>query len=364
MKIGIDIQAAAGPQTGLGVYTNGLLDSLLRENGKRHTFHLYRKEGEQRSRDLNTLERLVWENMELPRQVKRDRVELLHVPAFAPPLIRPCRVVATVHDLIELIFPNAMGWPSRFYWSQWLPRAVRGADRIIADSQSTKADIEKYLGIDEKRIAVIYPSGHEGFTSDVSQESLWETRRQFGIREKYFLSVGTLEPRKNIFRVIEAFQKFLERKKESPVYQLVLVGSLDFGHGRFFERLRRQCPAVWDSLVFTGYVPKENLNLLYTGAEVFVYPSLYEGFGIPVLEAMASGVPVLTSRFSSLPEVAGDAAFYVDPMDSNAIAEGLFALTEDERLRKELVQKGLERRKRFSWRETAREILRVYEFVS
>lgn len=357
MRIGIDIQSSVGQVTGLGVYTKHLVEALQGVNGNKHEFRFYRKENQQ---NLNTVERLLWENRDLPRQARRERIEILHIPAFAPPLLRPCRTVVTVHDLIGMVFPNQLNWPSRFYWGRWLPNAAKGAEKIIADSENTKKDILKYLGVPEKKVIVIYPSGHEGFSPSADPKARPVTLPSLGIKERYFLAVGTLEPRKNLMRVIEAFGRFLSKKPDTQ-YQLVIVGSVDFAQGKFFQRIKESFSLDPGSVLFTGYLPREEVKHLYSGAEALVFPSLYEGFGLPILEAMGSGTPVITSRTSSLPEVAGDAAFYVDPLDSGCIAEAMALVSEDRELREELVRKGFERTKHFSWRQTAEATLKVYE---
>lgn len=360
MRVGIDVQARNGPKTGLGVYTENLVQALLQERRNGYEFCFFEKD---EARDWNTLRRLFWENSELPAHVRANRVEILHVPAFAPPLVKPCRTVVTVHDLIGMVFPNQLGWPSRFYWGQWLPLAVKRADALIADSENTKKDIMKFLRISEKKITVIYPSGHEGFRPLAPSEGLLELRKRVGFQGKYFLAVGTLEPRKNIARVIQAFLRFLEKRgNKDPQFHLILVGSKEFAHGRFYDSLLGSS-ADWARIHFTGYLEKKDLNVLYSGAEAFVFPSLYEGFGIPVLEAMASGTPVITSRTSSLPEVAGDAVTYVDPYDVEALAGALETMESEEELRKGWIQKGFARIQRFSWRRTVKETLSVYETV-
>ncbi len=357
MKIGIDIQASKGRMTGLGVYTKNLLKALLNERPNGQEFIAFSKDQEG---DWNTFQRLLWENADLPKQVKRHQVDILHIPAFSPPCVKPCRVVVTVHDLIGMIFSNQLGWPSRFYWGKWLPFVVKRADAIIADSESTRNDLQKYLQIPASKIRVIYPSGHEGFSPLSSSKDQEKIRKRLGIREKYFLCVGTLEPRKNFIRIAQAFSRFIESKKDTR-YQLVVVGLTDFAHGKFLKRVLQNCSSLADSLILAGFQSHEDLNLLYSGAEGFLFPSLYEGFGIPVLEAMASGTPVLTSRTSSLPEVAGEAAHYVDPNNLEEISEGIRSLAEDPGLRNKLIEKGFERIKRFSWRDTALKTIEVYD---
>ena len=358
MRIGIDVQASQGRLTGLGVYTKNLAKSLLDAHQNGFEFHLFKKE---QSGDWNTFRRLYWENADLPKRAKKERIELLHVPAFSPPRLKPCKLVATVHDLIGMIFPNQKGWPSRFYWGRWLPESLRGADALIADSENTKKDLLLHVRFPEKKIWVIYPSGHEGFEPLHDHSAARFIRERFAIEEKYFIAVGTLEPRKNLLRVIEAFLNFCTRKARDSKYHLVIVGAMDFAHGEFLKEILKKFALQSLPIVFTGYLEKEDLKLLYSYAQALLFPSLYEGFGIPVLEAMACGAAVLTSKTSSLPEVAGDAALFVDPESVDEIERGIELLAEDQKLRTELVAKGFERIKKFSWRETARQTLKVYE---
>ena len=359
MKIGIDVQASRGSKTGLGVYTDHLVRALGNFSD-RHQFFYYTASD---AAPWNTLRRIYWENIELPNLAKKDRVEILHVPAFSPPLVKFSKLVVTVHDLIGKLFPNQMGLPSRWYWGRWLPFTVRRADRIIADSENTKRDLMRHLGVAEQKIRVIYPSGHEGFSSQVNGTALDTLKKTLSIREKYFLCVGTIEPRKNLLRVLRAYARFLKKKRDS-FYQLIVVGSKEFAHGKAFLQVIREASKDQDAVVFTGYLDHDDLNRLYCGAEAFLFPSLYEGFGIPILEAMASGVPVLASNRSSLPEVGGDAVYPVNPASIEEIAEGMARLAEDGALRRQLIDRGFQQIKNFSWDKTAREVVQVYESLA
>lgn len=357
VRIGMDLQSLKGRKTGLGVYTQELLRAFSIEPPKDFQFRFYSRE---RNEDLNTPQRWFWENVELPLRALRDKVRILHTPAFAPPAIKCAKLVVTVHDLIGMLFPNSLRWPSALYWGKWLPWTLYKADAILADSEHTKKDLIRHLGIQKKKIRVIYLSGHEAFSSAISQASIGEVKKIYGIREKYFLFVGTLEPRKNLRRVIEAFGKFRRQHMTDERYQLVIVGSKAYGHGEFFRSLAGPCGVTLEDVIFTGYVNHADLNALYSGAEIFVYPSLYEGFGIPILEAMASGTPVLASTQTSVPEVTGEAALLVDPRDMTQLVQAMADLSKDPLLRKQLIAKGFERIKRFSWKETARQTLEVY----
>jgi len=359
VKIAIDSQATR-VHSGLGTYSRCLTDAILKTNREKHEISLISRD---KKGDLNTLERLIWENWELPNKVKRLKPDILHVPAFALPKRKPCKTVVTVPDLIGVTFPNQVGWPSRFYWGKWLPSTLKKADFIITISEATKRDVIKILGFPEDKIRVSYPSGHEGFLRKTDSKTFTPLKTQLGIREKYFLFVGTIEPRKNLARVIQAFNLFKKRFKGDVQYQLAIVGSKEFGHGQVYQNLIKEGSLNQEDVIFTGYVSHDELNSLYSFSEALVFPSLYEGFGIPILEAFASGTAVLTSTSSSLPEVAGEAAILVDPRDTEAIAHGLWEIATESELRSGLIERGFNRLKQFSWEKAAKEALDVYESI-
>ena len=355
--IGFDAQATQGRRSGLGVYTSNLLNALKKEIAEPFQLRVY-AEKLAPEKNVNTLQRLGWENWTLPGLVRRDKVDILHVPAFAPAFLKPCRLVVTVHDIAGRLFKNQIGRSSAFYWGTWLPFVVKQADRIIADSQHTQQDLLRHLKVREEKITVVYPSGHEGFTTGILKETLATVKRNLNICGNYFLFVGTLEPRKNLNRILNAFKIF---SVLHPDYQLVLVGSQKFGHGKYTQALEREHALGSSSVLATGFVDHETLNALYCGARGLLFPSLYEGFGIPILEAMASGCPVLTSNTTSTPEVAGDAGILVDPFSVDEIAREMTRLAENASLCSGLKEKGLVQIKKFSWKKTARGVLAVYE---
>jgi glycosyltransferase involved in cell wall biosynthesis len=355
--IGFDAQATQGSRSGLGVYTSSLLGALKENIAGSFQFRVY-SEDLPPEQNVSTLQRLRWENWTLPGLVRQSKVDILHVPAFAPAFRKPCKMVVTVHDIAGMLFPNQIGRASRFYWGKWLPFVIKQADRIIADSEHTKKDLMEHLGIKESMIRVVYPSGHETFSAQIPEAKVDEVKRTVGINGRYFLFVGTQEPRKNLGRILDAFKSFLD---SNPEYQLVLAGSKEFAHGKYSEILADKHRFGPHSIVAPGYLDHESLNALYRGAEALVFPSLYEGFGMPILEAMASGCPVLTSVRTSTPEVAGEAAVLVDPYDVNAIVEGMKCLAASESLRAQLRFEGFEQIKKFSWRKAARETIEVYK---
>jgi glycosyltransferase involved in cell wall biosynthesis len=355
--VGFDAQATQGKQSGLGVFTCSLLSELKNEISDPLSLRVYMS-AVSRDCNISTAQRLKWENWTLPRLVRNDRVDILHVPAFAPAWRKPCPLVVTVHDIAGMLFKNQIGRLSSFYWGKWLPFVVKQADRIIADSHHTQKDLMVHLRVGEEKIRVVYPSGHENFSSAIPKTRIDETKKRFGIKDRYFLFVGTLEPRKNLGRILEAFKLFL---KTNPEHQLILAGSKEFAHGRYSEILANKYLLDSSSIITPGYLDHDDLNALYCGAEALVFPSLYEGFGIPILEAMASGCPVITSTATSTPEVAGDAAILVDPYSVEDIAQGLQDLGGKDAARDVLRKKGFEQIRKFSWKKAAREVIAVYK---
>ena len=282
--------------------------------------------------------------------------DVLFVPAHVLPLIHPRRSVVTVHDLGYLAYPEAHKTGDRRYldWStRW---NARRAKFVIADSAATQADLIRAYGVDERKIRVIHLGRDETLAPVPDAQVLAEVQARYGITAHYVLYVGTLQPRKNLARVIEAFA----RAAAAPAFagiQLVLAGKKGWLYDDLFAQVERM--GLAGRVLFPGYVDDADLPALLSGALAFVFPSLYEGFGIPVLEAGACGVPVITSNTSSLPEVAGDAALLVDPHDVDAIAEAMTRLVTDAALRTELSRRGLANVQRFSWEKCARETLAV-----
>jgi glycosyltransferase involved in cell wall biosynthesis len=214
------------------------------------------------------------------------------------------------------------------------------------------------LRIPEEKIRIVYPSGHEGFSSQIPAERIAATKKRLAVQDHYFLFVGTMEPRKNLGRILDAFKIF---RNSNPDFLLVLVGSKAFAHGKYSETLAKEHDLDSHSVIAPGFLDHNDLNALYSGAQGLLFPSLYEGFGIPILEAMASGCPVITSTTTSTPEVAGDAAILVDPCSVEAITQGMANLAGNDSLRSDLRQKGFEQIQKFSWKKTAREVINVYK---
>ncbi len=294
--------------------------------------------------------RLLWHQANLRASLESESISVFYSPVPEGMLYPVCKQIITVHDILPLLFTEV--YPRiKYYFRFILPRLIKASNAVIVDSKSTKKDIEKHYNISDKPIHVIYPGYGDNVFRPTSVELVKNTTEKYGLQE-YILCVGETRPYKNIRRLIKAFARV-----PLPSLKLAIVGKLN----RLDKDLLGlpQQLGIPDKVKFLGYVPDEDLAALYGGAGAFVFPSLYEGFGIPPLEAMACGCPVVVSDAASLPEVCGDAACYVDPYDTDSIAEGIYKVIVDADLGESLRNKGLERVKAFSYRKTADEIMKI-----
>lgn len=369
IRVGIDYTAAVRQQAGIGRYTRGLIGALAALD--RETSYVLLSAGRDpsgrrwppnfRQCALPLTDRhlsILWQRLRLPLPVEAftGRLNLFHSPDFVLPPVARARTVLTVHDLSFLHYPECSSKPLLAYLLCSVPPAVRRADAILADSESTRRDLVELLQVDEERITVIYPGVEPHFAPNGDDGALQAILARYGIRRPYLLSVGTLQPRKNFVRLIRAYHA-LREERHIP-HQLVIAG----GRGWLFDEIHATIASLRleEQVRLTGFVADEHLPALYRGAELFAFPSLYEGFGIPVLEAMACGTPVVTSTTSSLPEAAGEAALLVPPNDVDALTEALWCALDDSALRNALRARGFEQVKRFSWAESARRLRAVY----
>lgn len=299
----------------------------------------------------------LWHRARVPVPVERwtGPVGVVHAPDFTlPPTRRSTRTLLTVHDLSFVRAPETAAPRLRAYLGRVVPRSVARADHVLADSEATRQDLIELYGTPADKISVLYSGVNERFRPVADELVLKEVRRRYGIGEgPYILSVGTVQPRKNYGRLAEALHRL-----GRPDIRLVIAG----GRGWLEDALYTQIAALGleERVKFTGFVADEDLPALYSGACVFAFPSLYEGFGLPPLEAMACGVPVVASNTSSVPEVVGDAALVVDPYDVGALAEALEHLLDSEALRSILTARGRERARQFSWAAAARKLHEHY----
>ncbi|MEA3338108.1 MAG: glycosyltransferase family 1 protein [Chloroflexota bacterium] len=372
MLIGIDAsRALRARRTGTENYSLQLIRHLLALESD-HRFRLYCDQ--QPSPDLfgiagntrlsNNAELCVipfarlWTHLRLSAEVMRNPPDVLFVPSHVLPLIHPRPSVVTVHDLGYHYFPEAHRARDRWYLDLGTRFNARSADRVIADSRATRADLLGLFDLDAEKVPVVYLGRDQNLKPETNSERLQDVKGRLGLRDPYVLTVGTLQPRKNLARLVDAFSRVQARVDAA---QLVLAGRVGWLSDPIFEQVKRF--GLEDHVLFPGYVEDSDLAALLSGAAAFAFPSLYEGFGFPVLEAQACGTPVLASNTSSLPEVAGDGALFVDPLDVEAIADGLYRLLSDQALRNRLRAEGFANIQRFSWQRCARETLAVLEKV-
>jgi glycosyltransferase involved in cell wall biosynthesis len=282
--------------------------------------------------------------------------DVFHATNYGAPRRRATRLVVTVHDLALLRFPEFGTAPLRAHVHRACARLPE-AHRVVADSEATRNDLIALAGVDPARIRVVYPGYATRFVPLDRAAACVAVAQRFGLHEPYILHVGTLEPRKNLVALLRAFDRL--RDTAAAGHRLVLVGQRGWLYEPIFAAL--DALRLGDRVQLVDTAQDDDLPALYTAAELFVYPSLYEGFGLPVLEAMACGTAVVTSNRSSLPEVVGDAALLVDPGDDAALADGMRRALGDRALRSTLAERALARARRFSWARCARETLAVYE---
>lgn len=275
---------------------------------------------------------------------------------IVPPKVKG-KTVVTVHDMVYKAFPDTVRARTKYMLDTGLKKSMKRADLIVTDSEFSKSEIIKYFPEYQGKIRVV-PCGVDlkKFSPCSDENKIERVKKSLGIEGEYFLYLGTIEPRKNLERLIEAYGKFIKNKNNPP--KLVLAGAKGWLYDDIFQKVKNL--NLDDKVIFTKYVPSEDINAVMCGALAFVFPSIYEGFGMPPLEAMACGVPVLTSGEASLPEVTGDSALIIDAYSVSSIADGLEKIYSDENLRKRLSREGAERAKNFSWEKSAELLYKVY----
>jgi glycosyltransferase involved in cell wall biosynthesis len=308
---------------------------------------------------------ILWHRAKLPLPADwlSGAVDLYHCPDFVLPPLRRARGILTVHDLAFLMRPDCADDRLRAYLEEVVPRSVQRADFIIADSENTRNDLVVLLGVQPSSVAVV-PGGVEQRFEPVTDAAwLQRARTALGInKEPFVLAIGVLEPRKNLNRLMDAFAALKQQGSVVPDLKLVLAGGKGWLYHDIFEH-HASSPVRHDILI-PGFVPDELLPAIYSAAEVLAFPSLYEGFGLPILEAMACGTPVVASRASCLPEVAEGAALMIDPTNVEGLTGALELALLDQDLRARLIERGHQRASEYSWRRAAEQLLRVYQRVA
>lgn len=305
--------------------------------------------------------RILWEHLAMPFILNRSNVDIFHNPDHVLPILPVnAKKIITVHDLSFYKFPGTFPFMKRNYKRALTPRSVRLADKIIAVSNSTKDDLVELFGIDRNKIEVVHIGVSEEFVRIEDDDALEHSRKKLGLPEKFVLYLGTIEKRKNLERLIDAFV-LASRRGDFP-HKLVIAGKKGWLYKDLLKKIDDN--GVKDGIIFASDIKQADLPILYNLADLFVYPSIYEGFGLPVLEAMACGTPVITSNTSSLPEVAGDAAALIDPYNIEEIAHNISELLHDAERRKKMSGMGIERAGSFTWERCARNTMEVYKKAS
>ncbi|MPZ14452.1 MAG: glycosyltransferase [Chloroflexi bacterium] len=375
VRIGVDYTAAINQSAGVGRFVRSLFSALLEVDQENEYIFVHAAPNAGRTavppsapnaavRELRFRERfmtVLWHrlNLPLPLDLATGRVDVFHAPDFALPPLRHGASVVTIHDLAFLTYPECADARLRAYLERVVPRSVARADYVVTVSENTRNDVICLLDVDPDRVIVV-PGGVDPVFEPASDEAVHEARSAHGLSEPYLLALGVIEPRKNYPRLIEAYSRF--RSRTGLKHELVIAGARGWLSEETFRQAARS--AFPSEIRFTGFVPDVHLPALYTGAEVLVYPSLYEGFGLPVLEAMACGTPVVCSNVAAFPEFAGDAALLVTPEDPEAIADAIERICLDTALRGTLRDRGIQRARAYQWRPSAERLLQVYQHAA
>jgi glycosyltransferase involved in cell wall biosynthesis len=379
MNVGIDARTLAGNRSGVGNYLLNIIEAGAFDG---YTIYAYYDTSEETLPDIDVPEetdfrwRLIetpdfvdrildsaqpiwWVNGTLYRVLKRDGIDAFFGPNFVQPALFDGPSAIVVHDVIHRTLPEVHTKAYRLYLRAFLAASVRQADHVITVSEHSKRDFLRYHQSPTDRVSVAYGAADGVYRPrDLSSETRERICRNFDVPEQFILYVGNIEPRKNLVAVLNALSQFPDGERPS----LVVVGKEQLAY-KSLERTLKQC-SFRDQIHFTGYVPDDDLPLLYNMASLFIYPSLYEGFGLPVLEAMQSGTPVITSDRTSLPEVVDDAGITIDPNDCDAIANAIQRLWTNKETREEYRERGLQQAENFSWNQTATKISETIEQIT
>lgn len=368
MRIGIDCRIIDKWPSGMGRYAVNLVQHLARMDLE-NEYIIFTNHSDSISKFIVGAENFrlrllrsstfsVWEQVELPVAIRKEGLDIFHSLSFCMSIIQPCLSIMTIYDLIHLLFPRNYSRSLSLYYKTIVAHCVRKVDRIMTVSYSSKRDIVNLLNVPEDKISVIYGAPDEQFkpTGDIYIRNRLD--KIYGISKPYVLYVGNMRPHKNLMGLLKAFYRCRQKGLD---FMLVICGERMYSYRELYRRAVGL--DMEKEVVFTGVVPDEDLVMLYNGAGALVLPSLYEGFGLPPLEAMVCGTPVIASRTASLSEVLRDVAILFDPGNISELAGAIEEVLINDGLRERLCRKGLERTRMFSWSDTAKRALSMYSQV-
>jgi glycosyltransferase involved in cell wall biosynthesis len=367
MKIAIDIRLLGSIEKAGGYqHIYNLVSNLLSVDSQNDYTLLSAFKGFSGNRDIGSqfiyrfsgrLSKLLLDKLSVPIECIMGKIDIFHGPYFFIPNRLRCKSVMTIHDLMALKHPEFLEAEGVVYYKKRIYSSIKRADAIIAVSDFTKGEIVEFLDIPEEKIRVIHNGISTKFQNINDNNKIEDVKDKYGLKgQQYLLFVGNIEPKKNIETLIYAYIQL--RNETIYKYPLLIVGNKTWHFQKIWEIVKKL--NAENNIIFTGVVDDEDLPFLYNGAEIFIFPSLFEGFGLPVIEAMACGIPVIASNRASIPEIVNDAALLIDPLNRQEIAEAMYEVISNTKLKKRLIEKGLKQSQNFSWKKTAIETLKLY----
>jgi glycosyltransferase involved in cell wall biosynthesis len=361
MKIGIAARGLSEQSGGVKQYIESIASALLTADKVNEYYVFYnnsdyiKKFPTAKNIVLESNNKLIWDYYLLPKAVRKHNLDIMILPKNVVPFFVNAKSVVIIHDLAYFI-PELNAYPliDTLYMTSMIRSSLSRADIIVSVSENTKKDLVEIIGTNANRIKVVHEAADQKYRQVTDRLKLDEVKSKYNLSDNFIFYSGSLSPRKNMLRFLTAFNLI----KDTVPHKLVLTGGKSWKDGD----VRQLISQLGDSVIKLGYVPDEHMPFIYNLADLFVYPSLYEGFGLPPLEAMACGCPVIASNSSSIPEVVGDAAVMIDPYDINEIADTMYKVLTDNNLRNQMINKGLKRAEEFSWEKSARSIVELIEY--
>lgn len=369
-KISLEIQWAVGPKTGVGWYIFNIVKGLVQNNKNDYTGEFINFMNRHNVKEQINYNIKIKQNKLIPYKIYNiltqklkishnfllgTKSDIYHFFNFTIPKNIKGKIIITIYDTVFFTVPETMGDMKTISEYRY---AAEKSDLIITISESAKSDIIKHFNVSEEKIKIVTPGiDLQKYSHKYSKSELENIRKKYNLPQNYILYLGTIEPRKNIERIVKSFKRYKQEINDD--LKLVIVGK----KGWKYDNIMKLIESMGTDIIITGYIDEEDKVPIYKLAQIFVFPSLYEGFGMPILEAMASGTPVITSNISSMPEVAGNAGILVDPFDENEIFGAYKKILSDKKLKKEMVQRGLEQAKKFEWKKSVEILEKIYEEI-